>query len=68
MPPQISIVATMYRSRPFLDRFLSECLQALSEVNCTEFEILQVIDGSPDDSLAYAVAHQTDISQLVAVK
>ena len=67
MPPQITIVATMYRSRPFLDRFLFECLQALAEVNCTEFEILLVNDGSPDDSLDYAVARRTDIPQLVVV-
>src|SRR5674476_1133646 len=63
--PHISIVATMYRSRPFLERLLAECLQALAELDCTEFEILLVNDGSPDDSLAYAVSRRTDIAQLV---
>lgn len=66
-PPCISIVTTMYRSRPFLERFLAECLQALAEMECADFEIVLVNDGSPDDSLAYAVARRTDISQLVVV-
>ena len=66
-PPHISIVTTMYRSRAFLERFLADCLQALSALQCTEFEIVLVNDGSPDDSLAYAVERRTDISQLVVV-
>jgi putative glycosyltransferase len=67
MPPEISIVSTMYRSRPFLEQFLAECLQALSEIKCLQFEILLVNDGSPDDSLAYALERRADISQLVVI-
>lgn len=66
-PPRISIVATMYRSRPFLERFLPECLQALEELKCSDFEIVLVNDGSPDDSLDYAVSCQQNIPQLVVV-
>ena len=66
-PPHISIVATMYRSRPFLERFLVECLQALAELQCAEFEIVLVNDGSPDDSLAYAINRRKDIPRLVVV-
>ena len=66
-PPHISIVATMYRSRPFLERFLAECLQALAELQCTDFEIVLVNDGSPDDSLAYAIDRRKDIPSLVVV-
>lgn len=65
--PEISIVATMYRSRPFLERFLAECLQAVKELDCTEFEIILVNDGSPDDSLACAVTSQKGIPQLLVV-
>ncbi len=65
--PQISIVATMYRSRVFLERFLAECLQALGELQCTAFEMVLVNDGSPDDSLAYAIERRKDIPQLVVV-
>lgn len=67
MPPKISIVSTMYRSRPFLEKFLAECLQALSEIRCDHFEIVLVNDGSPDDSLVFALERKVDISQLVVV-
>jgi putative glycosyltransferase len=67
IPPEITIVSTIYRSRPFLERFLDECLQALSNIKCDHFEILLVNDGSPDDSLAYVLERRTDIPQLVAV-
>lgn len=66
-PPQISIVSTMYRSRSFLDRFLAECLEAITNVGATDFEIVLVNDGSPDDSLAYAISRCQDIPQLVVV-
>jgi putative glycosyltransferase len=66
-PPQISIVATMYRSRQFLEEFLALCQQALAELNCTSFEIILVNDGSPDDSLAYALAAREQIAPLVIV-
>ena len=65
--PRITIVSTMYRSRPFLERFLAECLQALSDIQCDRFEILLINDGSPDDSLAYVLERRADISQLVVV-
>lgn len=65
--PHISIVTTMYRSRGFLERFLAECLQALAEAQCDRFEIMLVNDGSPDDSLAYAMERRADIPQLVVV-
>jgi putative glycosyltransferase len=65
--PTISIVSTMYRSRFFLEQFLAECLQALQQLECTDFEIVLVNDGSPDDSLTYAVTRRQDIPQLVVV-
>lgn len=65
--PEISIVTTMYRSRRFLERFLAECLQAVAEAHCARFEIVLVNDGSPDDSLAYAIERRADIAQLVVV-
>lgn len=65
--PQISIVSTMYRSRSFLESFLAGCLDALREIQVLDFEIVLVNDGSPDDSLAYAVKRRQDISQLVVI-
>src|SRR5690242_8145096 len=65
--PEITIVSTMYRSRPYLEQFLSECLRALAEIKCDQFEILLVNDGSPDDSLAYSLERRNDIPQLVVL-
>lgn len=67
IPPEISIVSTMYRSRQFLEQFLADCLKALSAIGCDYFEILLVNDGSPDDSLAYVLERRIDISQLVII-
>jgi putative glycosyltransferase len=63
----ISIVTTMYRSRRFLERFLSECLSALKAIGCRDFEIVLVNDGSPDDSVQYAIECQRVVPQLVIV-
>lgn len=65
--PSISIVSTMYRSRRFLEDFLRECVEALAAAGCSRYEIVLVNDGSPDDSLAYAVSRRADLPQLVVV-
>lgn len=65
--PRWTIVSTMYRSRPFLEAFLTGCLEALRELRCEDFEIVLVNDGSPDDSLAYATQRCADIPELVVV-
>lgn len=65
--PSISIVSTMYRSRPFLERFLAECLEALQSIGNPSFEIVLVNDGSPDDSLDYAVNARNALPELVVV-
>ena len=66
-PPQVSIVSTLYRSRPFLGRFLDGCLEAVREIGVGDFEIVLVNDGSPDDALAYALERQRDVPQLVVI-
>lgn len=63
----ISIVTTMYRSRPFLDQFLKNCLEALKKADCGSFEIILVNDGSPDDSLAFALNARKEVPGLVVV-
>ncbi|MBT9494941.1 MAG: glycosyltransferase family 2 protein [Paucibacter sp.] len=65
--PQLSIVATMYRSQQFLDEFLALCQQSLEELRCTDFEIILVNDGSPDESLAFALAARAKLPQLVVI-
>ncbi|MET0961760.1 MAG: glycosyltransferase family 2 protein [Noviherbaspirillum sp.] len=63
----LSIVTTMYRSRRFLDQFLEQCLQSLRDVSCTDFEIVLVNDGSPDDSVAYVLDRKHDIPEIVVI-
>jgi len=63
----LSIVSTMYRSRNFLQQFLADCIQATKESGCSNFEIVLVNDGSPDDSVAYAISRKQDIPELVIV-
>jgi putative glycosyltransferase len=65
--PDLSIVATLYRSRPFLEAFLQSCLDALAAVGCANYEILLVNDGSPDDSVSYVLSRQKDVPHLVLV-
>jgi putative glycosyltransferase len=65
--PALSIVSTMYRSRQFLDQFLKQCLQSVHDIGCTKFEIVLVNDGSPDDSVDYAISRKHDIPELVIV-
>jgi putative glycosyltransferase len=65
--PVLSIVSTMYRSRGFLEDFLSGCLEALRKINVDDFEIVLVNDGSPDDSVDYAISRRAELPSLVVV-
>ena len=51
---RLSIVATLYKSSPFIDEFVARCVAAAEGVT-PDFEIILVDDGSPDDSLAKAI-------------
>lgn len=51
----ISVVSTMYLSRAYLPEFIEECVAALALSGLNPWEIVLVNDGSPDDSLAYAL-------------
>ena len=63
---RLSIVTTLYRSAPFIDEFYRRCLEAANRVT-SDFELVFVNDGSPDDSLDVTLAlHQKD-SRIVVV-
>ncbi|MZR30631.1 glycosyltransferase family 2 protein [Sneathiella litorea] len=53
---KLSIVATLYKSAPFIDEFYERCVAAASDIFENNFEIIFVNDGSPDDSLSRAIA------------
>jgi putative glycosyltransferase len=57
----LSIVTSMYRSARFLDEFHARCTTAAMQLVGSSYEIVLVNDGSPDDSLAAAIAlHRRD--------
>jgi putative glycosyltransferase len=51
---RLSVVATLYRSAPYLREFCARAAAAAERV-ATDFEIVLVNDGSPDDALAVAL-------------
>lgn len=50
---ELSVVTTLYKTRPFLETYLSEMNAVLKRMNITDYELLFVNDGSPDDSVPY---------------
>ncbi|MGB0870083.1 MAG: glycosyltransferase family 2 protein [Flavobacteriales bacterium] len=51
---KLSVVTMMYKSSSFLDRFVLEIEEAIHALNITEYEIVLVNDGCPEDSLMKA--------------
>ena len=64
---KLSVVTTLYKSRPFLDVFVREILIAISEIGVTEFELIFVNDGSPDDSVAHLLNLKKELPSIVVV-
>lgn len=60
----LTVVTTLYKSRPFLDTFLLEILQSIEKLNIVDFELIFVNDGSPDDSLSYLLKRKEEIPQI----
>lgn len=51
-PCALSIVTTLYRSEPYLERFISSCVATVASIGITDYEFVFVDDGSPDGSVA----------------
>ena len=56
---KLSIVATMYRSAPYLREFVARAVTAARQI-AEDFEIVLVNDGSPDESLQIALDLQSE--------
>jgi putative glycosyltransferase len=63
-----SIITCVYRSYPYLKRFIELSLQALREIECTSFELVFVIDGSPDSSLELLIEEKKLVPQIVVIE
>ena len=48
---EISIVTTAYKSERFLNSFIRECIEVLSDLEVKDYEIIIVIDGVTDNAL-----------------
>lgn len=63
---KLSIVATLYKSSAYLEEFHARVSKAASSITA-DYEIVLVNDGSPDDSLAKAIALSATDSHVVVV-
>lgn len=54
---QLSIVTTLYQSAPYIPEFHARLTKTVQEIT-SDYEIILVNDGSPDDSLAVALQIQ----------
>jgi putative glycosyltransferase len=52
---KLSIVATLFRSAPYIHEFVERTSKAAEVLVAEDYEIILVNDGSPDDSLQIAV-------------
>ncbi len=52
---KLSIVATLYKSSPYVEAFYARCTAVAQAVAGEDYEIILVNDGSPDDSLEKAI-------------
>jgi putative glycosyltransferase len=53
---KLSIVATLYKSEPYIDEFYERASESAAKLFGLDYEIILVNDGSPDDSLNKAIA------------
>lgn len=61
---KLSVVTTLYRSKPFLGKFFEQITGEIKKNNITDYEIVVVNDGSPDDSLEYCIEAQKTYPQI----
>ena len=64
---RLSIVTTLYKSLPFLEKYIQEFSDILLSMNITDYELLFVNDGSPDQSLEYLLKCQKSNNKIVIV-
>jgi putative glycosyltransferase len=65
--PRLSVVTMVYKSLPFLEEFLGQAVAAAEAVSGGDYELVFVIDGSPDNSLAFLRAKQCLEPRIVIV-
>ena len=61
---KISVVTTLYKSKFFLDEFIAGIQIALNQIQCLDYELVFINDGSPDDSLKHLIERKKEIPQI----
>lgn len=64
----LSIVTTVYKSRPFLEEFIEGCIQAIQGIGENDFEIIFVLDGITDSSKEFLLEKKKHIPNIVVVE
>ena len=64
--PRLSVVTSMYRSAQFISAFIEETVAAIEKAEISRYEIILVNDGSPDESLEYAL-HARDSNPSIKI-
>jgi len=64
---KLSVVTMVYNSRRFLPAFLEQVAAAASRLAGNDYELIAVVDGSPDDSIDYLSDAQATYPQLAIV-
>lgn len=63
---QLSIVSTLYYSEPYLEEFVKRVCSSAEQIS-SEYELVLVNDGSPDDSLHKALSLQQQYTRMKVV-
>ena len=66
-PCALSIVTMVYRSRPYLDEFIEQAVTAAARIAGESYELIFVVDGSPDDSLQFLRSQQRQNPKITIV-
>ena len=61
---QLSVVTTLYKSEKFLEKFITEIQNTISLINISDYELIFVNDGSPDNSLEFLITKKKEISAI----
>lgn len=64
---KISLVTAIYNSANYLEEFIPECIKVFKQLNCRDFEIICVNDGSPDDSLSILLELKKKYPQIIII-
>lgn len=64
----LSVVTTVFRSERFIRKFNNDLVETLGKITVTDYEIIYVIDGSPDNSLNILLDLKQDNSKIRVIE